>query len=102
MERWVQDVRYSVRALRVAPVVSMAAVLSLALAIGATTGIFSVVDGVLLKPFPVKAQDRLLVVWTSKPERGFAHWPFSYAGTRACASVCGRPAEWAPIPTPVC
>ncbi len=80
MERWVQDVRYSVRALRVAPVVSMAAVLSLALAIGAATGIFSVVDGVLLKPFPVKAQERLLVVWTSKPERAFAHWPFSYAG----------------------
>ena len=80
MERWVQDVRYSVRALRLAPVVSMAAVLSLALAIGAATGIFSVVDGVLLKPFPVKAQERLLVVWTSKPERAFAHWPFSYAG----------------------
>ena len=58
----------------------MAAILSLALAIGAATGIFSVVDGVLLKPFPVKAQERLLVVWTSKPERGFAHWPFLYAG----------------------
>ncbi len=67
--------RYSVRALRAAPVVSIAAILSLALAIGAATAIFSVVDGVLLKPFPVKTQERLLVVWTSKPERGFAHWP---------------------------
>ena len=80
MDQWVQDLRYSVRALRVAPVVSIAAILSLALAIGAATAIFSVVDGVLLKPFPVKAQERLLVVWTSKPERRFAHWPFSYAG----------------------
>ena len=58
MEQWVQDVRYSIRALRVAPVVSMAAILSLALAIGAATAIFSVVDGVLLKPFPVKDQER--------------------------------------------
>ena len=80
MDQWVQDLRYSVRALRVAPVVSIAAILSLALAIGAATAIFSVVDGVLLKPFPVTAQERLLVVWTSKPERRFAHWPFSYAG----------------------
>ena len=102
MDRWVQDLRYSVRALRAAPVVSIAAILSLALAIGAATAIFSVVDGVLLKPFPVKTQERLLVVWTSKPERGFAHWPFCTLGIWPCASVSGRRAAWAPILTLVC
>jgi putative ABC transport system permease protein len=79
VDRLAQDVRYGIRALRAAPVVSMAAILSLALGIGAATAVFSVVDGVLLEPFPVKDQGRLLVVWTSKPERGFDHWPFSYA-----------------------
>jgi putative ABC transport system permease protein len=75
----VQDVRYAVRALKAAPVVSIAAILSLVLGIGAATAVFGVVDGVLLKPFPVEDQGRLFVVWTSKPERGFDHWPFSYA-----------------------
>ena len=57
-----------------------AAIVSLALSLGAATAVFSVVDGVLLKPFPVADQDRLLVVWTSKPQRGFDHWAFSFAG----------------------
>jgi putative ABC transport system permease protein len=72
-----QDIRYAVRALRAAPVVSIAAIVSLLLGIGAATAVFSVVDGVLLKPFPVEDQGRLLVVWTTKPE--IDHWPFSYA-----------------------
>lgn len=79
-DQLVHDVRYSGRALRAAPTVSIAAIFSLALGVGAATAIFSVVDGVLLKPFPVIDQRRLLVVWTSKPERGFAHWPFSFLG----------------------
>jgi putative ABC transport system permease protein len=74
-----QDVRYALRALKAAPVVSIAAIVSLVLGIGAATAVFSVVDGVLLRPFPVKDQGRLLVVWTSKPEKGFDHWPLSYA-----------------------
>lgn len=53
--------------------------MTLALGIGATTAVFSVVDGVLLKPLPVEAQERLLVVWKSQPERAMEHWPFSYA-----------------------
>jgi putative ABC transport system permease protein len=73
------DVRSAIRALQAAPAVMTAAILSLALGIGSTTAMFSVVDGVLLKPFPVQDQARLLVVWTSKARRSFDHWPFSYA-----------------------
>jgi hypothetical protein len=50
------------------------------LSLGAATAVFSVVDGVLLKPLPVADQEHLLVVWTSKPQRGFDHWAFSFAG----------------------
>jgi predicted permease len=79
MEALHTDLRHAVRQLRRSPGFTLIAVATLALAIGATTAMFSVVDGVLLKPLPVKDQDDLLVVWTSIPDRGFAHWPFSYA-----------------------
>jgi putative ABC transport system permease protein len=73
------DLRYAVRALIKSPTFALVTIGTLALGIGATTAMFSVVDGVLLKPLPVKEQDRVLVVWTSIPARGFQHWPFSYA-----------------------
>jgi len=74
-----QDLRYGLRLLRRTPGFAAAATLTIALGIGATTAMFSVVDGVLLKPLAVKDQARLLIVWTSRPERGFSHWPFSHA-----------------------
>ena len=73
------DLRYATRALSKSPTFALVTIGTLALGIGATTAMFSVVDGVLLKPLSVKEQDRLLVVWTSIPARGFQHWPFSYA-----------------------
>jgi putative ABC transport system permease protein len=73
------DFRYGLRLLCKSPGFALVTIGTLALGIGATTAMFSVVDGVLLKPFPVKDQARLLTVWTSKPERGFSHWPFAYA-----------------------
>jgi putative ABC transport system permease protein len=72
------DVRYALRILRLHPGFTATASLTLALGIGATTAVFTVVDGVLLKPFPVKDQQRLLVVWKSAPDRGMANWPFNY------------------------
>jgi putative ABC transport system permease protein len=79
MDALLADLRYGLRLLRKSPVFATVTIGTLALGIGATTAMFSVVDGVLLKPFPVKDQARVLVVWTSKPKRGFSHWPFSYA-----------------------
>src|SRR5262245_1354011 len=54
-----QDVRYAVRTLRSAPAFTIAAILTLALGIGANTAIFSAVDGVMLKPLPFSGEDRL-------------------------------------------
>src|SRR5262245_48281157 len=54
------DVRYAIRALRRAPVFACVATLTLALGIGATTAVFSVVRGVLIKPLPFRDSDALV------------------------------------------
>jgi predicted permease len=56
------DLRLAIRALRRSPVVSAIAVLSLALGIGANTAVFSVVNGLLLRPLPVEEPERLVTV----------------------------------------
>jgi putative ABC transport system permease protein len=63
-----QDFRYAVRALMKRPGLTLVAVLTLALGIGATTAIFSVVYGVLLRPLPYRDSNRLMAVFevTSK------------------------------------
>ncbi|MEZ4416697.1 MAG: ABC transporter permease [Gemmatimonadota bacterium] len=59
------------RSLLRAPLFTAAAVLTLALGIGANTAIFSVVHGVLLKPLPYASEERLLGLWNTAPGLGF-------------------------------
>jgi putative ABC transport system permease protein len=68
-----QDVRFGFRQLRANPLLSLVAVVTLALGIGANTAIFSVVNGVLLRPLPYRDAERLVVSGMSLPEyRDFA------------------------------
>lgn len=66
-----RDIRHTVRLMRSQPVLSAAIVLMFALGIGATTAIFSVVYGVLLRPLPFPEPDRLVQVFGSRPDRGW-------------------------------
>ena len=62
-----QDVRYAVRGLIARPSFAITAILTLAIGIGATTTIFSVVDAIVLRPLPLREPDRLAVVWETNP-----------------------------------
>jgi putative ABC transport system permease protein len=59
----VQDLRFAVRTLGRTPAFTTVAILTLALGIGATTAIFSIVHGVLLKPLPYAHPERLANIW---------------------------------------
>src|SRR5690242_18092719 len=63
-----QDLRYGARMLVKRPGFTLVAIITLALGIGATTAIFSVVYGVLLKPLPYKDAERIVVANLSPPD----------------------------------
>jgi len=93
-----QDVRYAVRSLRSRPLLVMVTVAVLALGIGASTAVFSVVDAVLLRPLPFAAPDRLLMVWMGLPEQNQPYIAVSYSfvemlrkRSRSLAAVAAMP-----------
>src|SRR6266705_1703981 len=69
MDTVLQDLRYALRTLQRAPLFTFVAVLTLGLGIGATTVVFTILNGVVLRPLQYEASDRLFGIWEEN-ERG--------------------------------
>jgi predicted permease len=80
LETVFQDLRFAARTLRKSAVFTLAAVVALALGIGANTAVFSVVNGVLLKPLGFKDPDKLVRVW--EHSNGIDHAAIAYPNFR--------------------
>ncbi|MFN0182132.1 MAG: ABC transporter permease [Gemmatimonadales bacterium] len=80
--KWLNDVQYALRTFRRAPGFTVAAVLTLALGIGANTAIFSAVNGILLRPLPFPEADRIYAVWNQNTRQGIERDVTSYPNFR--------------------
>jgi putative ABC transport system permease protein len=91
------DLKHGLRALARAPGFALAAVLTLGLGSGAATAVFSLVDGVLLRPLPFREPERLVNIFESNAERGLAKEPISpvnFLDYRAADRVLEDAAAW--------
>jgi len=77
MDNLIRDVRYAVRVFIRSPGTTAAVIATLALGVGANTAMFSVVNGVLLRPLPYPESDRLVMVWETYPPEGLDYLPAS-------------------------
>jgi putative ABC transport system permease protein len=84
-ESWLLDVQIAWRSLRRARGFSALAILTLATGIAGSTAMFALIQGVLLRPLPVHAQDRLFVAWTQPRGGGLNHVPYQLSFIQAIA-----------------
>jgi putative ABC transport system permease protein len=72
------DLRHAVRTLRRSPGFTIAAILTLAVGIGANAAIFTLVSRVFLRPLPFEHSDRLVLLWGDNPRSGWDRLPLSF------------------------
>jgi predicted permease len=82
METLLRDLAYAWRTLTKTPAFTLTSAVTIALGIGACTAVFSVVNGVLLRPLPYADPDRLVLVWSELRTRNVNDFPFSIPDVR--------------------
>ncbi|MCW5981819.1 MAG: ABC transporter permease [Bryobacteraceae bacterium] len=75
LEGWLRDCRYAIRAMARRPSFSATVIVTLALGIGASSAIFSLIDAVLIRPLPYPKADRLVALHEASPENAQAQTP---------------------------
>src|SRR5271163_2139161 len=76
MQSILQDLRYALRQLRKAPGFTFTAIAVLALGLGANIAVFTVLNGIFLRPLPYAQPDRIMI---ANPSGGLQFYPLSYA-----------------------
>jgi putative ABC transport system permease protein len=97
MDTLLSDVRFAVRSLVRSPSFAITAVLALGLGIGSTAGVFSLLEGVVLRPLPYRDPSRLVTIWDTNREKGLKHEaisPVTFHDYRALTSVFADAAAW--------
>ncbi|HEY2850073.1 MAG TPA: ABC transporter permease [Gemmatimonadaceae bacterium] len=93
----VQDIRFGWRLLRRTPGFTAAAVIALALGVGSTTAIFTMIDRVVLRPLPYAEPDRLAMIWETNDAKGLPHErlsPVNFGDYRALTQAFEDAAGW--------
>ena len=67
MSKTLQDIRFALRVFQKNPAFSIASILSIAIGVGVTVAVFSVVNALLLKPLPYPDAERLVILWNRSP-----------------------------------
>jgi putative ABC transport system permease protein len=97
MHGLLKDLRYAWRSLRRAPGFTLAAVVALGLGTGSATAIYSLLDGVVLRPLPFADPQRLVSLWESNATKGLPQEqlsPVNFLDYRALTSVFSDAAAW--------
>src|SRR5215471_16702419 len=97
MENLLRDIRYGIRNLVRTPGFTVAAVLALGLGIGSVTAIFSILDGIVLRPLPFKDPGRLVMLWETNASKSLGHEPISpvnFVDYRSLSQVFADATAW--------
>jgi len=97
MTTLLSDIRFAFRTLRRAPSFTFAAVLALGLGTGSAAAVFSLLRGVVFRPLPYAAPDRLVMLWETNHAKGLEHEqlsPVNFVDYRGLTSVFADAAAW--------
>jgi putative ABC transport system permease protein len=97
MDQLLQDIRFGWRLLRRSPGFTAATVIALALGVGATTAVFTLLDRVVLRPLPYPDADRLVMTWEANDGAGLGHErlsPVNFMDYRGLSQAFQDAAAW--------